>query len=332
MDGLNNNIMISDVEKLAKCEKSISLFTGLGGVALFYLMISRFAGSKSNYNKGMDYLIKIFETIKSEEYVDYDDVLDIGFLLEYLNRNNIAELDVDDLLVDLDVYIITNWHKLDIDRMGNLSFLHSIYYIVSRIANRTLDDRVIKLYEILFTLILELIQELEKVEILYSSKVTDPKTCSKDIEFLFNAKMLSDYLTKSDCLIFLAERINRLVYSNNVLKMSNSSTFKLKPYSEILKVFLNSNKHIVRLVDLKKISKTEFFSVLYYLKYSSVEGLENFDFHYKNHLKITNEFRNIGLLNGEISRYFLSSENNFRDFDDLVRLFFIHNSSSYINY
>jgi len=103
----------------------ISFFGGRAGIVLFKVYCSRFFLIERYYESAIDDIQIIFDDLnKSNPYYSYSSGLaGIGWLMEFLQQNNLLNCDTNDIIGDIDHYLyISMISELN---KGNYDYLHS---------------------------------------------------------------------------------------------------------------------------------------------------------------------------------------------------------------
>lgn len=122
-------------------ENNFSLFTGIGGLPIFYFLLFQYTKDSKYVEKANSIISQIFEMLNSVNYsVTYCNGLSgIGFMLNYItNTGCFNMLEIDESLCEIDDFIFDYTIKR-IKSSEDLDFLHgafgTTYYLLTRIDN-----------------------------------------------------------------------------------------------------------------------------------------------------------------------------------------------------
>ncbi len=103
-------------------ESNIGLMNGLSGEILFFLNYSKYKKDNVILNHSYALIEKLMSNLSVTNYTFASGYSGVGWLLEYLHKNNYADINSNDLLEEVDKYIFNKLNQ-DIKR-GNYDYLH----------------------------------------------------------------------------------------------------------------------------------------------------------------------------------------------------------------
>ncbi|WP_136468900.1 lanthionine synthetase C family protein [Flagellimonas onchidii] len=137
-------------------ENSFSLFSGIGGLPIFYYLLNQYTRDIKYIEKANLAISEIFEMLNSAHYgVTYcNGLAGVGFMINYIKKTGCFNtLEVDESLCEIDDYIFT-YTEDRIKSSEDLDFLHgafgATYYLLTRVEkNSLLTERTKHLFYML---------------------------------------------------------------------------------------------------------------------------------------------------------------------------------------
>ncbi|NCO62703.1 MAG: hypothetical protein GW849_02355 [Flavobacteriia bacterium] len=139
---------ISEIEKaiegIWKNEYPLALFTGIGGLPLFYYMLYKVEGNKIYLEKINEVVGHLYKKLDTDEYgVTYSSGLSgVASILNYLNEKKIIE-NIDEDLIFMDE-IILNFTFNNLTSIDDTDFLHGALGACTYLIERTKYNSVVK--------------------------------------------------------------------------------------------------------------------------------------------------------------------------------------------
>jgi lantibiotic modifying enzyme len=136
-------LKLKEIDKIIKNEykneEDIGVLTGLSGLMLFQFYYSKYLNINENADLGVNILEHIINKINDGYKTPYycSGIAGFGWTLDFLELNHFIEIGSDDLLENLDGYLLVSMNS-EI-KMGNYDFLYSsighAYYFLNRFTN-----------------------------------------------------------------------------------------------------------------------------------------------------------------------------------------------------
>ncbi|WP_338648507.1 lanthionine synthetase LanC family protein [Flavobacterium sp. KS-LB2] len=136
-----------------KSNENFSLFTGIGGLPLFYVMLFKLTKEKKYLRKNQEIVEELFERLNNENYnMTYTSgITGLAYLFHFLNDKGFLEEDISETLYFLDD-VILKFTKKQLKSYADIDFLHgglgaANYLLLRTNFNSAIESETIVIFE-----------------------------------------------------------------------------------------------------------------------------------------------------------------------------------------
>jgi len=240
-----------------KNNKDISLCNGIGGVPVFYFLQYKLNNNKEYITKIQELISTIIHIINETEVtLSYcDGIVGVAHVFNYIRNKNILNpeflCDIDDALLTIDNNIV-DYYIFNTKKIEDIDFLHgsfgAAFYLIERLSENSdpiFKGKVIKLFEMLSSIVLDDIQKTNNVSVistLYTNThVTNCGLAHGHISYMI---IFSKFLEKNPENNLIKDALIKSVKCVLQFKSNDEKSLSLFPGIAVNKFTANYNTHL----------------------------------------------------------------------------------------